>query len=98
MDAALAPHVARVHRENYGVYGADKVWAALNRERASGGESRVARCTVERLMRAQGLRGAVRGKTARTTTPGESSLRPADLVDRQFHAPAPNRLWVADLP
>jgi putative transposase len=73
------------------VYGADKVWAQLNRE-----GTRVARCTVERLMRREGLRGATRGKAwTRTTFP--AAERPADLVDRAFRAPAPNRLWVADL-
>ena len=55
------------------------------------------RCTVERLLRQQGLRGAVRGKTRRTTVADERAPRPADLVDRQFHAPGPNRLWVADI-
>ena len=85
------PEIRRVHAENYSVYGADKVWAQLNREGVG-----VARCTVERLMRAEGLRGAVRGKTwTRTTFPGAE--RPADLVDRDFRAPTPNRLWVADL-
>lgn len=52
----------------------------------------------ERLMRALGLRGVVRGKTSvRTTFGDESGSRPADLVERQFRAAAPNRLWVADL-
>ena len=90
-DHALVPEVRRVFEENYAVYGADKVWTQLNREGIP-----IARCTVERLMRAEGLRGAVRGKTwTRTTFPGAE--RPADLVDREFAAPAPNRLWVADL-
>jgi putative transposase len=44
-----------------------------------------------------GIRGVVRGKTKRTTTPAETAERPADLVERDFSAPAPNRLWVADL-
>jgi putative transposase len=91
-DAELVGEIGRVHAENYSVYGADKVWAQLNREGI-----RVARCTVERLMRQQGLRGAVRGKTwVRTTLTGGED-RPADLVERQFRAPEPNRLWVADL-
>lgn len=90
-DSELVGEIRRVHAENYSVYGADKVWTQLNRE-----GTRVARCTVERLMRQEGLRGAVRGRTwTRTTIAGED--RPADLVDRQFRAPAPNRLWVADL-
>jgi len=92
-DEALKVEIARVHGENFGVYGAPKVWAQLNREGI-----RVARCTVERLMCDLGLHGAVRGKTKRTTIPAEDHAgRPADLVDRQFTASAPNRLWVADL-
>jgi putative transposase len=74
------------------VYGADKVWTQLKREGRP-----VARCTVERLMRELGLRGVVRGKKVRTTWADEVSQRPEDLVERQFHATAPNRLWVADL-
>jgi putative transposase len=82
----------RVHEANLGVYGARKVWRALSREGIP-----VARCRVERLMRLLGLAGAVRGKVKRTTVPAEVAARPGDLVDRTFSAPAPNRLWVADL-
>jgi putative transposase len=91
-DAELRPMIERVHRENFGVYGAAKVWAQLNRE-----DQHVARCTVERLMRDLGLRGAVRGKPVRTTFAADAADRPRDLVDRKFTALAPNRLWVADL-
>ena len=91
-DEQLVGEIGQVHRENFGVYGARKIWAQLNREGTS-----VARCTIERLMRSIGLRGAVRGRPRRTTTPSEASPRPADLVDRNFRPPAPNRLWVADL-
>jgi putative transposase len=92
-DETLKTEIRRVHTENFGVYGAPKIWAALNRE-----GTRVARCTVERLMRELGLQGAVRGKAFRRTTVGDpTTQRPADLVDRQFTVPAPNRLWVADL-
>ena len=91
-DAELKPEIVRVHRENFGVYGVDKVWAQLNREGV-----RVARCTVARLMRDLGLRGVIRGKPKFTTIPGEEADRPRDLVDRRFSAGAPNRLWVADL-
>ena len=91
-DAQLRPEIVRVHRDNYGVYGVDKVWAQLNRE-----GTRVARCTVARLMRDLGLRGVVRGKPHFTTVAADLADRPRDLVDRQFHAKAPNRLWVADL-
>jgi putative transposase len=91
-DGELRPAIERVHRENFGVYGVDKVWAQLNRER-----TRVARCTVARLMRDLGLRGVIRGKPKYTTVAGDESDRPRDLVDRSFVASAPNRLWVADL-
>lgn len=91
-DAELCEHIARVHAENFGVYGARKVWRQLNRE-----GHRVARCTTERLMRRLGLCGVRRGRPQRTTTPDPASPRPADLVERTFSASAPNRLWVADL-
>jgi putative transposase len=91
-DDELKDEITRVWDEHRRVYGADKVWAQLRREGL-----KVARCTVERLMRALGIRGVVRGKIVRTTFPGETAPRPADLVDRQFRAEAPNRLWVADL-
>ena len=92
-DAELMPEVVRVFEDNLFVYGADKVWAQLNRENI-----RVARCTVERLMRAQGLSGVRRGKAFTITTHHDDrQQRPADLVERKFRAPAPNRLWVADL-
>ena len=57
----------------------------------------VARCTVERLMAELGLTGAVRGTVKRTTLADPTAARPADLVQRRFGPPAPNRLWVADL-
>ncbi|CFU07521.1 integrase catalytic subunit [Burkholderia pseudomallei] len=73
------------------VYGADKVWKQMNREGIS-----VARCTVERLMKRQGLRGVSRGKRIRTTIPDASAPRPLDRVNRQFKADRPNQLWVSD--
>ena len=91
-DAVLKPQVQRVHRDNFGVYGVEKVWRQLTREGVQVGRDRVAR-----LMHDLGLAGAVRGKKARTTVPADVAARPADLVDRSFTAPAPNRLWVADL-
>ena len=85
--------IRRVWEAHRQVYGADKVWAQFKREGCS-----VARCTVERLMRRLGLRGVVRGKASVRTTVGDEALdRPLDLVARQFRAPTPNRLWVADL-
>ena len=92
-DEQLKIEIAKVYEDNLFVYGADKIWAQLNRD-----GTRVARCTVERLMREMGLSGARRGKAwTVTTTADEALVRPADLVDRQFSAPAPNRLWVADI-
>src|SRR5829696_7164908 len=85
-DARLKAEIRRVYDDNFGVYGARKVWRQLHRE-----GSPVARCTVERLMGELGLRGAVRGKTHRTTTPDAAAPRPADLVDRDFAAQRPGR-------
>jgi putative transposase len=90
-DTALRVDIQRVWHENFSVYGARKAWRQLNREQIP-----VARCTVERLMRAMGLRGAVRGRGFKTTIPDEKASRPADLVERQFIAERPNQLWVAD--
>jgi putative transposase len=91
-DEELKIHIQRIHAANHGVYGARKVWLALNREGIA-----VARCTVERLMAELGLSGATRGMTRRTTIADHAAARPADLVQRRFGPPAPNRLWVADL-
>jgi len=91
-DRQLKAEIRRVHAEQFGVYGARKVWRQLHREGIA-----VARCTVERLMRQLGLQGVRRGKTRRTTTPDAAAARPADLVDRDFSAARPNQLWVADL-
>jgi putative transposase len=91
-DEELKVEIRRVHDDNFGVYGARKVWRQLHREGIA-----VARCTVERLMRELHLEGVRRGKTRRTTTPQEGAARPADLVERDFSAQRPNQLWVADL-
>jgi putative transposase len=91
-DAWLTERIRRVHEANYGVYGARKVWRQLQREGVP-----AARCTVERLMAAAGLRGVHRGAAKRTTLPDPAAERPADLVNRDFTATRPDRLWVADL-
>ena len=91
-DAGLRARIERVWREHFQVYGVRKVWRQLKRDGVA-----VARCTVERLMRDLGLRGAVRGRTFKTTIPDETATRPPDLVDRDFNASRPNALWVADL-
>ena len=90
-DAALKPEIARVFAENFAVYGARKVWRQLQREGAP-----TARCTVERLMRAMDLEGAIRGKPVRTTISDKAAPCPLDHVNRQFQAPRPNALWVSD--
>jgi putative transposase len=90
-DANLMPEIARVFEENFQVYGARKVWRQLKRE-----GQEVARCTVERLMRAMGLRGVIRGRPLRTTISDKAAPRPPDHVNRQFKAPRPNALWVSD--
>ncbi len=91
-DAQLKVAIKRVWDDNYQVYGAEKIWRQLQRDGITVGRDRVAR-----LMRALGIRGVVRGAKRPTTIPADLAERPADLVDRQFTAPAPNRLWVADL-
>jgi transposase InsO family protein len=92
-DEDLRAQIRRVWDENFQVYGAEKVWRQLLRDGVD-----VARCTVERLMKAMGLRGAVRGRAFTVTTEADPALaRPADLVKRDFRADRPNQLWVADL-
>jgi transposase InsO family protein len=92
-DRELREEIERVWKENFGVYGARKVWRQLRREGIG-----VARCTVERLMCQMGLQGAIRGKKYKTTTTSdEAAPRPLDLVQRNFQAERPNQLWVADL-
>jgi putative transposase len=91
-DEQLKPQVERVHAASFGgVYGARKVWLALNREGTA-----VARCTVERLMRQLGLVGAGRGTARRTTIGDPAAARPADLLERNFHRSRPDAAWVAD--
>ena len=90
-DAALRPTISRVFERNHKIYGARKVWLQMKREGVS-----IARYTVERLMRSMGLHGVIRGKTVRTTVPDRATPCPLDHVNRQFHAPRPNALWVSD--
>jgi putative transposase len=90
-DGELLVEIRRVYAASSGLYGARKVWWQLQHDGI-----RVARCTVERLMRQAGLEGVVRGRARRTTVAAERADRPADLVDRDFTAAAPNVLWVAD--
>ncbi len=90
-DLALKPEIERVFAQNFEVYGARKVWRQMLREGFA-----VARCTVERLMADLGLHGVIRGKPIRTTMQDKAAACPLDHVNRVFHAPAPNRLWLSD--
>jgi transposase InsO family protein len=90
-DAVLKVEIRRVFEANFGVYGVRKIWRQLKREGID-----VARCTVARLMHAMGLAGVIRGKPVKTTISSKATACPLDHVNRQFHAPAPNRLWVSD--
>ena len=90
-DAVLKTEIDRVFRDNYAVYGVRKVWRQMKREGFD-----VARCTVARLMKAQGLQGVIRGKSVRTTVSDKAAPCPLDLVNRQFRAPRPNVLWLSD--
>lgn len=91
-DEQLMAELATVHRKNYSVYGVKKMHAAMTRRGWILGREQ-----TRRLMRKAGLRGVQRGKPVFTTITDPAAARPADLVNRQFRAPAPNRLWVADI-
>jgi len=91
-DDMLGAEVARIHAENYSVYGARKMHAAMRRAGWQVGRDQVAR-----LMRAAGLTGVRRGGKTFTTRSDVELKRPGDLVQRHFTAPAPRRLWVADI-
>jgi len=91
-DAELKVDIERVWTRNRHVYGARKIWRALNREGIA-----ISRCRTERLMRQMGLAGRTRARKRRTTIPADVGLRPSDLVDRHFEATRPNQLWVADI-
>ncbi len=91
-DAWLCEEIKRVWQESKQRYGARKVWRQLKRE-----DIGVARCTVERLMRYEGLQGVTRGRKVHTTIPDDAIARPADLVDRDFMVTRPDALWVSDL-
>ena len=91
-DAQLLAVIRQIHTDNYGVYGARKIWHAMRRQGWDIGRDRCAR-----LMRKAGLSGVVRGRKPRTTTPTNIPDERPDLVERRFAADRPNRLWVADL-
>ncbi len=89
----LTEQIERIHADSDGTYGSPKIHAQLRREGI-----RVSRKRVERLMRRAGLQGAFMRKRRHSSTRRDPAATPApDLVNRQFTAPAPNRLWVADI-
>ncbi len=90
-DVELKPEIVRVFEENLSVYGARKIWHQMRREGFD-----IARCTVARLMKDIGIEGVIRGKKPRTTVLDKALPCPLDRVNRRFHAPAPNVLWVSD--
>jgi putative transposase len=91
-DERLLDRIRELHAANYFAYGSRRMWKALLRDGEQVGRSR-----VERLMRQHAIQGAKRrGKPWRTTTADPSALRHPDLVNRDFTAPAPNQLWLAD--
>ncbi len=91
-DEQLIADLREVHRQNYSVYGVNKMHRAMKRKGWA-----VGREQTRRLMRKAGLRGVQRGKPVFTTITDPAAALPADLVNRQFKAPMPNRLWVADI-
>lgn len=91
-DAVLVAQLVALWRANYSVYGARKLWHAARRAGIDVGRDQVAR-----LMRGAGIEGARRRRRVRTTRPDGGAERPADLVERDFTADRPNRLWVSDL-
>lgn len=90
-DARLRPEIHRVWEENFQVYGVRKLWRQLRREGIG-----IARCTTARLIKQMGLAGTIRGKPVKTTISNPAAPCPRDKVNRQFHAPRPNALWVSD--
>lgn len=90
-DDELKEHIERVHKESFGLYGSRKVWHQMRREGI-----KVAKCTVERLMRAMGLAGVRRGKSCVTTISNPKAPCPLDKVNREFKVGRPNALWVVD--
>jgi transposase InsO family protein len=91
-DELLVPEVARLHAENYGVYGRRKMHALMRRQGWD-----IGRDQTERLMRLAGVRGVRKSKRVFTTRSDKTTVLPSDLVNRRFTAPAPRRLWVCDV-
>jgi putative transposase len=91
-DAVMMPILLALFTANYKVYGVRKLWVAATR---AGHD--IGRDQVGRLMGQLGIEGVSRRRKVRTTIADDEAQRPPDLVDRDFTADAPNRLWVTDL-
>lgn len=91
-DATLIPELVTLWTDNYCVYGVRKLWKTARRAGVD-----IGRDQTGRLMRAAGIEGATRSKRVKTTRPDPTTVRHPDLVNREFTATAPNRLWVTDL-
>ena len=91
-DDLLVPEIARLHAENYAVYGRRKMHALMRRQGWD-----IGRDQTERLMRLAGVRGVRKSKRVFTTRSDKNTVLPGDLVNRRFTAPAPKRLWVCDV-
>lgn len=87
----LAAQIERVWKADMQAYGAEKVWRQLRREGI-----KIARWTVERLVRRDGLRGVIRGKVVKTTVANVAAPCPLDRVHCKFKAQRPNQLWMSD--
>jgi len=90
-DVIDCEDIERIYKASRKRYGARKVWHGLRRE-----GNNIARCTVERLMKASQIQGVVRGVKVITTNSDAAQPCPDDKVNREFVAPMPNRLWVSD--
>jgi putative transposase len=91
-DQLLGAEIGRLHAENYGVYGVRKMHALMARQGWALGRDQTGR-----IMRSLGLQGVKRSKRVFTTKSDPAGMKPKDLVQRRFTAPAPCRLWVVDI-
>lgn len=91
-DEELIPRLVELWEANYRIYGVRKLWKAARRAGIAIGRDQTAR-----LMKVAGIEGTRRSKRVKTTRPDPASARHPDLVQREFTATAPNRLWVTDL-
>jgi putative transposase len=91
-DAELSLRIRAIHKHSRATYGAPRIHAELAAQGVRVGRKRIAR-----LMEVAGIYGVSRRKWITTTTRDRGARPAPDLVERNFSAPAPNRLWVADI-